>query len=257
MKKNINILLTILLTILLILITISYSSEAIIINTLSKEITYKKISSKVLDYTINYDIDKTYEIDKTIKNSKELNKITKKYLNKTIKDITYNQNNNINISNEINTLVNKELKNNIDIKTRTTITKELNNYGNTLSEELKIYLLGFNYNYQELFKIYYYLVSTILRIILFILLIIDLIILIIYQKQNTIHNLKISTVITFITTIILLILLKVSQNYIEQYYAGGRLNNLDKTSLIIFAIIWLIISTLSIFIEGKIKERNK
>ena len=164
MKKFFTIFLTIILTLTMILITISYSAENIVINTLSSELTYKKVSGKILDFVIDYDMNKLDEIDNTIKNSKQIPKITKNFLNATIENISYNKNTIPDISYEIENLVNNELSNNIDEETRDKIITAFNNYGNELENEFEIYLSGFSYNYTELFKMYYTLVHNTFRI---------------------------------------------------------------------------------------------
>lgn len=254
MKKFFTTLLTIILTVTMILITISYSEENIVVNTLSSELTYKKVSGRILDFVIDYDINKLDEIDNTIKNSKQLPKITRKLLNTTIENVSYNKNIVVDISDEMDNLVNNELSNNIDEEKRNEIITAFNNYGNELENEFEIYLSGFSYNYTELFKIYYTLVSNTFRIILFIILGISIIILILLKKLKVMSNLKIASVITFAVSTVILIAIKLLQNYINQNFAGGRLNNLNTISLIVFAIIWLLLSVIFIVSDKKLKE---
>ena len=254
MKKFFTIFLTIILTLTMILITISYSAENIVVNTLSSELTYKKVSGKILDFVIDYDMNKLDGIDNTIKNSKQLPKITKKLLNATIENISYNKNTVAEISDEINNLLNNELSNNINEEKRNEIIIAFKNYGNELENEFERYLSGFSYNYTELFKIYYTLVSKTFRIILFTILCISIIVLILLKKLKVMSNLKIASLITFVVSTIILITTKLLQNYIDQNFAGGRLNNLNTISLIVFVIIWLLLSVIFIVSDKKMKN---
>ncbi len=255
MKRLLIIIFTIILTLTMILITASYSVESAVVNTLSSELTCKKVSGRIYDFVINYDMNKLDEIDKTIKNSKQIPKITKKFLNATIENTSYNKNTMPDVSNEIDSLVNNELADSIDKDTRNEIISKFNNYGSELESNFEIYLSGFSYNYTELFKIYYNFVSSTFRIILFIILCIDLTVLIFIQKLESLKYIKVATIITFVLSVVILITIKFLQNYIDQNFAGGRLNSINTNSIELFSIIWLVLSVTFIIIDKKMKSR--
>lgn len=255
MKKFWSVILTIILAIILVSITLSYSAENIVINTLSSELTYKKVSSKILDFVIKYDLDKIDDVDNIIKNSNQISKITKKFLNATIENVSYNKNSKVDISSEINNLVNDELSKYIDEETRNSILLSFSNYGDELENEFEVYLTGFSYDYAELFKIYYMLVNTTFRICILIILCIDIIILILLLKLNVFKNLKIGSIVTGIITIVFLLLVRLLRNYIDQNFSGGRLNNINTSSLLIFTIVWILLSIIFIVLDKRIQNR--
>lgn len=255
MKKLLTIFCTIILTITMVLIIISYSTESIVINTLSSELTTKKISGRIMDFVIDYDVNELDNINNIVKSSKQIHKITRKFLNSTIENVSYNKETSPDIHNEINTLVNVELSDNINEETRNKIISDFNNYGNELENEFKIYLSGFSYNYSALFKIYYILTGNTFRIPSFVVLCISLITLILIQKIKSINEIKNATIITFIIATLFLILLKLSQNYIDHNFAGGRLNNLNTTMLNIFVVILALLSAILVLLNIKLKDK--
>ena len=88
-----------------------------------------------------------------------------------------------------------------------------------------------------------------------IILCIDIIILIILQKLNVFKNLKISSIVAGIITVIFLLLVRLLRNYIDQNFSGGRLNNINTSSLLIFAIVWIILSIIFIVLDKRMKSR--
>lgn len=245
----------IILTITMVLIMISYAIESTVINTLSSELTAKKVSGKIMDFVIDYNMNELDDINNIVKSSKQIHKITRKFLNATIENVSYNKETYTDIHNEIYKLVNEELSNNINEETRNKIISDFNNYGNELENEFEIYLSGFNYNYQELFKIYYILTGNTFRIASFVVLCISLITLILLQKIKSINEIKNATIITFIIATLFLILIKLSQNYIDQNLAGGRLNNLNTTMLNIFIVILALLSAILVLLNIKLKDK--
>lgn len=91
MKKIFTILLTLIITIFVCLLCVSFCIKDIVINTISKEIVTKEISSKVIEVTEEVYDDIDYEtlekLETSIGNSEELNLITKKYFDNIVDSI--------------------------------------------------------------------------------------------------------------------------------------------------------------------------
>lgn len=98
MKKLLTFILTIIISVLICILCISFSIKEVVVNTLSKEVVKKEISSyvtnavKEINETIDYET--LDEIETNIGNSEEIDKITEKYFNNIVdavindKDIT-------------------------------------------------------------------------------------------------------------------------------------------------------------------------
>ncbi len=83
MKKTFNFLITIFIFILICLLCVSFCTKEIIINTLSKEVVKKEISSKVTYYVKEFyddiDYDTLEKLETSIGNNENIDKITEKY----------------------------------------------------------------------------------------------------------------------------------------------------------------------------------
>ncbi len=91
MKKIINFVITIFISILICLLCVSFSLREIVINTLSKEIVKKEVSSKVTDLLkdtySDIDYETLNEIETSIGNNENINRVTEKYFDDIINSV--------------------------------------------------------------------------------------------------------------------------------------------------------------------------
>ena len=124
--KFIKVLLKITLPLILIVITLSYSAEDIIKSTVTNEVMSKKISGYVLDDIINeFDLSKLGDIEDKIRNSKYTEEISKKYVDVFINNVLYDKKEKLDISNEVNLLIEKELGNELSDEKKAIIQENL------------------------------------------------------------------------------------------------------------------------------------
>lgn len=255
MKKFLAILLKILLPILLILVTMSFIIENIAVKTISNDIVTKRIEGYMLDEIINkVDDDKLFEIAEKIENSKYIEKITQKYLDVISSNSSNTNYENIDITEEINLILEKDLENELpeDIK------NNVINYMSEKSAELQSRLeIGLEEPVIEILNIYSVYTSFAFRISLIILCIIDIIGLILLEKYNSLKSIQIAILITAILTICLFIAIKLLSPYIEQRLSGGWIDNINLNLMIGFIIVEIVIGLILFIVRRKINITTK
>ena len=248
MKKILAILLKILLPLILILLTMSFIIENIAVKTISNDIITKRIEGYMLDEIINkVDDDKLFEIAEKIENSKYIEKITQKYLD-AISSNSYNTNyENIDITEEINLILEKDLENELPEDIKNNVINYMSEKSTELQNRLEI---GLEEPVIEILNIYSVYTSFTFRISLIVLCIIDIIGLILLEKYNSLKSIQIAILITAILTICLFIAIKLLSPYIEQRLSGGWIDNINLNLMIGFIIVEIVVSII-LFILGK------
>ena len=112
MKRLLTFILTIIISVLICILCVSFSIKEVVVNTLSKEVVKKEISSyvtnavKEIDETIDYET--LNEIETSIGNSEEIDKITEKYFNNIVDAVINDKEINLpNTKEEIINLINQ------------------------------------------------------------------------------------------------------------------------------------------------------
>ncbi len=124
MKRLLTFILTIIISVLICILCVSFSIKEVVVNTLSKEVVKKEISSyvtnavKEIDETIDYET--LNEIETSIGNSEEIDKITEKYFNNIVDAVINDKEINLpNTKEEIINLINQNesilVKNDIEL----------------------------------------------------------------------------------------------------------------------------------------------
>lgn len=259
--KYLKIILKILLTLLLIVITMSYIIENIVVETFSQEILAKKISGYVLDEIIyDFDIDELGKIENYIRSSKEAKKITTKFINTIINNILYNQDIQMDVEKEMDSLVSQNIFQEISKEKLNTIKEYVIKQITNTEERLEGNLLrAFGNDYLIILKTYNLLTNIYFKIIIILLCIIDIVILILLEKFEILKFARTCSLIITIFSLIILGIIKLLANFIDQHLAGGWLQNINVSYLIVIIVIEAIISLLLVIIEKKfeIKEKNK
>ena len=225
MKAFIEIILKILLPIFLVIITMSFIIENVAVKTISNDILIKRVSGYMLDEIINEVDDKTFnEVAQKIENSQYMEEITEKYL-----DVLTGKSENIDITEEINQILEEELQHEIpeDIK------DNIRNYISEKSEEIEDKLeVGTEGEVTEILNIYGQFTSFEFRLTFIILCLLDIIVLILLEKQQVLKTIQISMFVTAIISIIAFIGIRVLSTCIEQYLSGGWIDNINLNILI-------------------------
>lgn len=255
MKKCIKIILNVLLTVSLILITMSFIIENIVVKTFSREILAKKVSGYFLDEVV-YDVDiNTLGImENNIRNSQYTTKITSKFIQTIVKNVVYNENIKFDISNEIDSLILENMPKEFDNEkvndTKEYLSKNIVNIEKNIEEDIidsaKDYYLPILKTYSIVTNIYF-------RIGIILMCILIIIGLVIIEKGKTLKTIQISSTLTMLFTIIAFIIIKLSSNFIDQTFEGGRLSSINLGLMLIFIIIEFIISVVLFII---IKRSN-
>ena len=255
MKKCIKIILSVLLTVSLILITMSFIIENIVVKTFSQEIFAKKVSGYFLDEVV-YDVDiNTLGImENNIRNSQYTTKITSKFIQTIVKNVVYNENIKFDISNEIDLLIlenmPKEFYNEKVKDTKEYLSKNIVNIEKNIEEDIIDSAKGY---YLPILKIYSIVTNIYFRIGIIVMCILIIIGLAIIEKSKTLKTIQISSTLTMLFTIIAFIIIKLSSNFIDQTFAGGRLSGINLGLMLIFIIIEFIISVVLFIIRKRFK----
>ena len=253
MKKCIKIILNVLLTVSLILITMSFIIENIVVKTFSQEILAKKVSGYFLDEVV-YDVDiNTLGImENNIRNSQYTTKITSKFIQTIVKNVVYNENIKFDISNEIDSLIlenmPKEFYNEKVNDTKEYLSKNMVNIEKNIEEDIIDSAKDY---YLPIFKIYSIVTNIYFRIGIILMCILIIIGLAIIEKGKTLKTIQISSTLTMLFTIIAFIIIKLSSNFIDQTFAGGRLSSINLELMLIFIIIEFIISVVLFIIRKR------
>lgn len=255
--KYIKVILKILLIVLLIAEIMSFIIENMVIKTFSQEILSKKVSGYFLDEIIyDVNVDELSKIENNIRSSKHMEKITSEFINVTIKNIVYNKNETIDITNEIDSLIAKNISNKISKEKSANIKDYITEKTTDIQKKLEDNLLdSFGNEYLNVLKTYNIFTNIYFRIIILLLLIIDITFLVILEKFKVLNFIKIATLIVAIFSLVIFILIKFMSNIIDQNLAGGFLQSINASSLIIGIIIELIIYFILNIIDKKLKVK--
>lgn len=250
MKKMSIILLKILLPILLILLTMSFITENIAIKTISHDILTNKIKGYMLDEIINkVDNDKLFEIADKIENSKYIEKITHKYLDIISYNLTNTNHQNIDITEEINLILENDLEKDLPENIKHNIISYMSEKSEQLQNSIEV---SIEEPVIEILNTYRIFTSFNVRIILAILCILGIIGLIILEKINCLKSLQKIIIITVILSTIIFVLIKFSSTYIEQRLSGGWIDNIDLNLMLIFIIVEIFIALVIYLVRRKL-----
>ena len=220
MKTCIKIILKIVLPILLFIITMSFVIENVAVKTISKDILTKRVSGYMLDEIINeVDNDTLYEIAGKIENSPYMEEITGKYI-----DILTGKSENIDITEEINQILEEDLQNEIPENVKSNIKSYVSEKSEEIENRLEIGIEGTT---TQVLNIYGQFTSFEFRITCIILCLLDIIGLIVLEKQQVLKTIQISMFITAIISMIVFIGFKILSTYIEQDLSGGWIDNIN------------------------------
>ena len=251
MKTFIKIILKILLPIFLLLITMSFIIENIAVKTISDDILVEEVSGYMLDEIIDeVDNDNLSEIAEKIENSPYMEEITEKYL-----DVLSGKSENINIEEEINQILDEDLKGEIPEN----IKEDVRSYVNEKSEEVenKLEMETEGDSVTKILNIYGKITSFEFRITLIIICLLDVIILVVLEKQNVLKTIGITMFIVAIISILVLIIINILSTYIKQRLSGGWIDNINLNSLIGCIIAEVIIGFILLIITKVLNMKGK
>lgn len=251
MKTFIKIILKILLPIFLLLITMSFILENMAVETISDDILVKEVSGYMLDEIIDeVDNDNLSEIAEKIENSPYMEEITEKYL-----DVLSGKSENINIEEEINQILDEDLKGEIPEN----IKKDVRSYVSEKSEEVenKLEIGTEGDSVTKILNIYGKITSFEFRVTLIILCLLDVILLVVLEKQNVLKTIGITMFIVAIISILVLIIINILSTYIKQRLSGGWIDNINLNSLIGCIIAEVIIGFILLIITKVLNMKGK
>ena len=251
MKTFIKIILKILLPIFLLLITMSFIIENIAVKTISDDILVKEVSGYMLDEIIDeVDNDNLSEIAEKIENSPYMEEITEKYL-----DVLSGKSENINIEEEINQILDEDLKGEIPEN----IKEDVRSYVSEKSEEVenKLEMETEGDSVTKILNIYGKITSFEFRVTLIILCLLDVILLVVLEKQNVLKTIGITMFIVAIISILVLIIINILSTYIKQRLSGGWIDNINLNSLIGCIIAEVIIGFILLIITRVLNKKEK
>ena len=251
MKTFIKIILKILLPIFLLLITMSFILENMAVETISDDILVKEVSGYMLDEIIDeVDNDNLSEIAEKIENSPYMEEITEKYL-----DVLSGKSENINIEEEINQILDEDLKGEIPEN----IKEDVRSYVSEKSEEVenKLEMGTEGDSVTKILNIYGKITSFEFRVTLIILCLLDVILLVVLEKQNVLKTIGITMFIVAIISILVLIIINILSTYIKQRLSGGWIDNINLNSLIGCIITEVIIGFILLIITRVLNKKEK
>lgn len=251
MKTFIKIILKILLPIFLLLITMSFILENMAVETISDDILVKEVSGYMLDEIIDeVDNDNLSEIAEKIENSPYMEEITEKYL-----DVLSGKSENINIEEEINQILDEDLKGEIPEN----IKEDVRSYVSEKSEEVenKLEIGTEGDSVTKILNIYGKITSFEFRVTLIILCLLDVILLVVLEKQNVLKTIGITMFIVAIISILVLIIINILSTYIKQRLSGGWIDNINLNSLIGCVIAEVIIGFILLIITRVLNKKEK
>lgn len=250
MKAFIEIILKILLPIFLVIITMSFIIENVAVKTISNDILIKRVSGYMLDEIINEVDDKTFnEVAQKIENSQYMEEITEKYL-----DVLTGKSENIDITEEINQILEKELQHEIpeDIK------DNIRNYISEKSEEIEDKLeVGTEGEVTEILNIYGQFTSFEFRLTFIILCLLDIIVLILLEKQQVLKTIQISMFVTAAISMLVFIKIQDISAFVEQYLAGGWIDYINLNMLVGCIIAEVVIGFILLLIRRALDKQER
>ena len=250
MKAFIEIILKILLPIFLVIITMSFIIENVAVKTISNDILIKRVSGYMLDEIINEVDDKTFnEVAQKIENSQYMEEITEKYL-----DVLTGKSENIDITEEINQILEEELQHEIpeDIK------DNIRNYISEKSEEIEDKLeVGTEGEVTEILNIYGQFTSFEFRLTFIILCLLDIIVLILLEKQQVLKTIQISMFVTAAISMLVFIKIQDISAFVEQYLAGGWIDYINLNMLVGCIIAEVVIGFILLLIRRALDKQER
>ena len=257
--KFIKVILKILLTISLTLITISFAFENMVNRTIAKDVLSKKMSGYILDNIIDeFNIDELGKIENEIRNNKYVEEITSKYANIYINNILNNENEKVDITEEINSLLEDTLKDKISENQKQEISNYLQEQNIKIQEKADAFVeevKEYDDYYTPILNVYDFLINFSFRICLLVALFIDIILLIILEKLDVFKSLQIAVSVTLIISLIILSIINYFSTFIEQQIAGGWIN-LNMDLLVKFIAIELVIDIIIFIIRELVNKRK-
>ncbi len=257
--KYIKTLLKILLFLFLIALIMSFVIENIVVNTFSQEILSRRVSEYLLNEIVSdVDTNNLETIDDSIRNSESTKKITAKFINTVIQNIVNNEEIEMNIEDDVDTLIleympdkisNEKLRN-----MRANIVKKITNTEERLQDNL---LYSFGDNYLIILTTYNIITNIYFRIIIAILSLIDIVILCIWEKYKVLRTIRNISIIITIVMLGTFILIKMLSNFIDQRLAGGWLQQVNTNAVIISIVIASITTILLIIIDRIVNLKFK
>lgn len=259
MKKSLRVILTITLTLLVLSLIESFGMKNLVVKTISNEFTSKKISGYVLDvFVFDSDMDTLEEIGNKVKKSKYIDKITLKYLNVISKNLVEDGYTTFEIKEELENIVNKDLKELSSDKKAEVLDKLTNSNLDSIEYKLED-ILPTNYNplVMVIIKAFYVFTSIWFRVIAFVLTIINILLLFAFNKEKiaTLKNISVGLIVIWIILTIQIILTKVFSYKLTNKIIG-RSADLNQNMLIVFAGISIIVAVILIIIKKLKKTQN-
>lgn len=257
--KYIKTLLKILLFLFLIALIMSFVIENIVVNTFSQEILSRRVSEYLLNEIVSdVDTNNLETIDDSIRNSESTKKITAKFINTVIQNIVNNEEIEMNIEDDVDTLIleympdkisNEKLRN-----MRANIVKKITNTEEGLQDDL---LYSFGDNYLIILTTYNIITNIYFRIIIAILSLIDMVILCILEKYKVLRTIRNISIIITIVMLGTFMLIKMLSNFIGQRLAGGWIQQINTNAVIISIVIASITTILLIIIDRIVNLKFK
>lgn len=234
----------------------SFAIENMVVKTFSQEILSKKISGYFLDEIVyDFEVKELEIIEDNIRNSKYTKKITYNFINTLIENIINEENIKMDIDNEIDMLISKYIPKDVQNEKLQNMKMYVIEQINNIEEKLQNNLLyGFGDNYLIILKSYNIITNVYLRIIVLSLCIVSIVILCVLEKYRALKSIR--NIILVITIFILFALgiINMLSNFIDQRLAGGWLQDINTTSLIVFIVIGSVISISLTLIEKNINK---
>ena len=257
--KYIKTLLKILLFLFLIALIMSFVIENIVVNTFSQEILSRRVSEYLLNEIVSdVDTNNLETIDDSIRNSESTKKITAKFINTVIQNIVNNEEIEMNIEDDVDTLILEYMPDKISNEKlqnmRANIVKKITNTEERLQDNL---LYSFGDNYLIILTTYNIITNIYFRIIIAILLLIDIVILCIWEKYKVLRTIRNISIIITIVMLGTFILIKMLSNFIDQRLAGGWLQQVNTNAVIISIVIASITTILLIIIDRIVNLKFK
>lgn len=257
--KYIKTLLKILLFLFLIALIMSFVIENIVVNTFSQEILSRRVSEYLLNEIVSdVDTNNLETIDDSIRNSESTKKITAKFINTVIQNIVNNEEIEMNIEDDVDTLIleympdkisNEKLRN-----MRANIVKKITNTEEGLQDDL---LYSFGDNYLIILTTYNIITNIYFRIIIAILSLIDMVILCILEKYKVLRTIRNISIIITIVMLGTFMFIKMLSNFIGQRLAGGWIQQINTNAVIISIVIASITTILLIIIDRIVNLKFK
>lgn len=253
-----KIFLKIILTLSLITLTISIITQNVVVTTLSNDIVAKKITSLVLDKTINdIDTDKLGLLEQALVKSGYIEKITQKYIDNEINNIINNTNNKIDTTADINNMLDEYLTGLVPNQSLEEIKEYVNEKVLTIRDNIQsVSDNTFSEKYKPVLQIYSILTSSFLKTVTIILSIFSTFILVILERKKVVKTFAHISLILSLTSLIMYITISLATNYIDQNIMGGLLSEINLNLPLTLFIAFLIASIILLILPKTILKEN-